>query len=137
MKKQIVFLTILCVTALLAGNNKVYAQSGNTKSNGTLQIIKVCTPDSVIFTVATGKEIEGVSVSLVGKGQEINGETRMSGAMSLKTINGKMVFFYNDGSRFISSNFKIPAGFKPEQIKFTADGKVMYYNIALSKWEKR
>jgi hypothetical protein len=131
----------LCVLSVLVWAGSADAQqetaSPSSLSNGTLQIIKVCVPDSVIFTVAPGKEIDYVGVYLTGEGKEFEGSTRVSGNLSIKTVNGKIAYSYTDESRFKTDEFNVPAGFKAKYILFKASGKNMYYNIALSKWEKR
>ncbi|MDR1257973.1 MAG: hypothetical protein LBK65_01650 [Tannerellaceae bacterium] len=134
----------LCVLGALVWAGSVYAQqetespqSTSSLSNGTLQISKVCLPDSILFTVAPGKEIDYVAVYLIGEGKELEGDTRVSGSLSIKTVNGKMVYSYTDESQFKTDDFKIPPGFKAERIRFEANGKKMYYNIALSEWEDR
>lgn len=136
MKKQVVLLVTICIAALMTGNCKVCAQEGNSKNNGTLQIIKLCIPDSVIFTVVPGKEIEYIRVSLIGDGKEINGETYVSGIFNLKTVNGQMIYTYNQKSRLSANSFNIPEGFNAERIKFETDGKEMYYDILKSAWDK-
>jgi hypothetical protein len=134
----------LCVLGVLVWVGSAYAQQEtkspqptSSLSNGTLQIIEVCIPDSVVFTAAPGKEVHSLSVYLIGEGKEIEGSMHVSGKLIIQLVDGKMAYVYTDESRFTTDEFKIPSGFKAEYIRFKANGKEMHYNIALSKWENR
>jgi hypothetical protein len=102
-------------------------ETGQKQSSGTVfQMIKVAVPDSVIFTMVEGKVASYIDVSLVAGGQIVQGKTYGSGTLT-----------YNNGKMFISSetiakakDFKAPAGFKTEKIKFESDNEIWYYNVA-------
>jgi len=135
--KHVVFtLSLIVLIGVGSANTVTFAQGGNNQSNGTLKMIKSHVPDSVIFTVATGKEIDYVKVSLIGGDQTFEGSTYVSGKISLKTVNGKMVYSYGDQTTLTAKDFKAPSNFEPQKIKFETDNKEMYYDLTKSSWVK-
>lgn len=135
MKRKLSFRIVLFVIALPSFVQMANGQDKNDESNGTLQIIKICAPDSVVFTLAKGKTIDYVNVHLIGKGQELEGTTYVSGSIHMKMVNGETVFTYNDKSRITTKWTDIPSDFKAEQVRFKTDQNVMYYNITGKRWE--
>jgi len=129
--KKVFLSLVFWVMLVFAANCQTQTQSGQTQSAKQLfRMIKVSVPDSVVFTLSEGKMIEGVSVYLVSGEQSFEGVSSGSGAMHYQ--DGKM---YISDQTVITSKFKTPVGFKALKIKFEADGKTMYYNIAKKAWD--
>ena len=119
-----VFLSVailLFVTAV-----EIFAQGG-----AMFQMIRVSAPDSVVFTMAKGQMVAGVSVYLISGTQSFEGTSFASGGMSIR--NGRM--YLTDETIITAKNFKAPAGFRAQKIKFDTGDMVLYYDIAKKAWE--
>jgi len=108
-----------------------------SKNNRPIEIIALYLPDSILFKPVKGMEIESDSleVSLVSKTNVLQREEKRtsSGQMRLTTrfISGefKLVILLTDSSE-VCSHFHLPADFEPQKIKFTVNGKEIYYDLA-------
>lgn len=123
-------------------SNQMSVQNDETTmkgiSNGTLEILALNLPDSVIYKPAEGQVFESGTVSeyLVYNTTNILAkERRVSGTVMLSSENGNTTWKFGDQSRVVAI-FDLPEGFKAQKIKFVVAGKEMYYNIAKSNWEK-
>ena len=123
MKKVVLSIVFLLIIAVFSA----YSQ----QTGQMFRMIKVSVPDSVVFTLAKDKMIEGVSVYLVSGTQSFEGVSQGSGGMSIR--NGTM--YLSDKTIITTKDFKTPAGFKAQKIKFNTGGKTFYYNIAKKAWE--
>jgi hypothetical protein len=105
--------------------------------NGTLEILSVALPDSVVFRPAPGVEImQGtLIVSFVSGKTDIRMPYEASGTFRISMTPGNTIFYFINQTTFTAKEFDFPAGFKPEQIVFTVAGKDMTYDIARSAWE--
>lgn len=132
MKKKVF---ILSVIAMFAMGNQVTAQKQND-SGILFKMIKVSVPDSIVFTIAEGKEFSGdLSVSLVSGEKVIKGTTSISGSFKIQNINGRTERIYTDKAQFLTEKFGVPIGFKANKIKFETDKNIFYYDIGKSLWE--
>jgi hypothetical protein len=121
MKRVVLSVVVLWFVATVG----VFAQS-----ESMFKMIKVSVPDSVVFTMAKEKMVAGVDVYLISGAQSIKGSVYGSGAMSIR--NGKM--YMSDETTITAKDFKAPAGFKAQKIKFDTGDKIFYYDIAKKAW---
>jgi len=136
MKKK----NLVAIVAII-GMTVFSAYSQGNKSNGTLEIVSVNIPDSIVFTPSSEVEIETgkLEVFLVSGLKTLQtGLSAVSapGGLKMYVKNGEFVSAFTDKTTFYVKNFDIPADFKAEKIKFVVEGKEMYYNLAKSEWEK-
>jgi hypothetical protein len=129
MKKVILSTVFITIVAVFGAN----CQRGDQSAKTIFRIINVSVPDSVVFALTEGNEIEAISVSLVSGEQNVEGGTYASGNMSLR--NGKM--YITSESVLTAKDFNLPAGFKANKIKFDTGDTVLYYDIASKKWTEK
>ncbi|MDR1197730.1 MAG: hypothetical protein LBK94_01785 [Prevotellaceae bacterium] len=134
--KKIILSTVLLTVILVFGtnckNNKnaQNEQQQNQTPETLLRIIKADVPDSIVFTLTQGNEIQWIGVSLVSGDQGFTGETSVKGNMRM--YNDEM--YCTDQTIFTTTEFKIPVDFKAKQIKFDTGDTILYYDIAAKSW---
>jgi hypothetical protein len=110
--------------------------AATAQSNGTLTLLKLDLPDSIIFTMAEGKEVEKVFVELLTDDRSFDADVFIRGIFHVKTsANNGVIYSYTDQTMLIGKNFKLPHGVQPKGIRFSVEGNKMYYNTVLKKWE--
>ena len=112
-------------------------RNGETKtpSNGTLEIISINVPNSIVFKPAEGIEIRNTSlrVFLVSETTSYKANFIAIGNMIL---NGSESFFvFTNKSILRAIDFKVPVNFKANKIKFVVDNKNMSFDLDKSEWE--
>ena len=135
--KQKIILAAFLIAALAMDVTQATAQ--NSKSNGTIEIIALFVPDSVMFKPAAGVKIKfgDLNVSLVSGTESVEARNyHLSGTFGIKMNMDETEYIFNDGTLLNAVNFNPPADFKPKKIKFEVAGKKMFYDIALSEWDK-
>ena len=132
MNRRIFILTTLFIVLSAAFGNRVSAQSNDSKNNGTLEIIALCLPDTIVFKPAAGVKIptEELYVSFIsGEESFIPESFSVSGNVGL---NSNFGLIYGNDTKLTAVN---TSGLKPQKIKFVVSGKEMFYDVAKSKWE--
>jgi len=122
-------------------SNPASVQNNEDKSlsNGTLEILTINIPDSIVFKCVEGKisKKSNVYACLVYNGKEIAPEKIVADPVLIK-LDTKGSFTdvsYTDETKFYARNFNVNANARIEKIKFVVDGATMFYNLEKSKWE--
>jgi len=119
--------------------NPALVQNDEDKSisNGTLEILTISVPDSIVFKFVEGKisKKSKVYACLVYNGKEISPKEIVASPVLLKADKNGYDTSYTDETKFYVRNFYIDANAKVEKIKFVVDGATMFYNLEKSKWE--
>jgi Thiol:disulfide interchange protein len=125
-------LTVLFLVLSTTFGNQVSAQSNDSKSNGTLEIITLSLPDSIVFKPTTGISIpaEELYVSFISGEESFAPEFfSVSGTVGLSFDGG---FIYRNETALIVKN---TSNLKPQKIKFVVSGQEMFYDVAKLEWE--
>jgi len=110
-------------------------QNINSKSNGTIEIIGIYLPDSIVFKPAEGIEIatEKLHATLLSATESlVPNSFSVSGSLKLN-FNGGLI--YTDNTKLVIKDLNYSVDFKPQKIKFIVDGKEMIYDITKFEWE--
>ena len=143
MKRKIIFLLTACI-AVLSVNPYLSAQNEDNKSNGTLEVIGISIPDTIVFSPAKGMKITAgqITVYLVSGEDSFQGKVSFSGSFSLSgnafslPFDQAMQYAELDSECVIEAyNFNVPANFKAQKIRFLIDRREMYYNLEKDEWE--
>ena len=134
-RKVLVLLTVLAVV-FMACNHQVFAQDKNYKSNGTLEIIAVHVPDSVVFKPAEGVEMQSwkTEVSLVSGTRSFRAIYFASEGLTMMAPDGRAIYF-DKTEKICAFPFNVPSDFEAKTIKFVVNGKEMYFDLVNSEWE--
>lgn len=132
MNRRYEVLMIFLITVLAVSNYQMVAQSMDNKSNGTLEILSIDLPDSILFKPADGVKLKDFNVSLVSGTNRIKPGNYVANKAMLSDEGGPV---FSENARLYAMSFEIPADFKVEKIRFEVDGKEMYFDIAKYEWE--
>lgn len=106
--------------------------------NGTLEILSVALPDSVVFRLAPDVEItQGtLEVNFISGTTSVRSAYWASGTFRVRDLAAsEMILIFTDQTTLVAKEFDFPAGFKPKKIRFTVAGEEMTYDIARSAWD--
>lgn len=135
MRKQILLSAVLLIATLTFASVSGYSQDVSPQSNGTLEMLQVHLPDSVVFKPVEGVEFKTSELYM----SILSGEEEFS--PQYFGLSGIIGLSFDGGSRCTHQttisveNLDFPAGFKPEKINFVLNGKEMVYDLATSRWE--
>ena len=136
---MIVMAAVICVCLLafpVYSQDKAKPAGGavGDKSNGTLEIIALYTPDFIVFKPAKGKKFKEYSVHFVSGSKNYGAFKTTALKVDVDVAKNFQVTFTDESE--IRALFNISDNsFKAEKIKFIVDGKEMYYDLNQSKWE--
>jgi hypothetical protein len=110
--------------------------------NGTLEMLQVAMPDSIVFRPAAGVEIPPTKfeVSFASGRRHLKVHLRVSArAVQFRTTDPSKIFepgnaIYTDQTRINVSVVDAPAGFRPDRIVLTVAGREMVWDIERAMW---
>ena len=140
MKKKILTATALFIAIFAISSSQMFAQEVANKSNGTLEIVSIDIPDSIVVKYAEGQAINRkIDVSLVYNKQTFLSKKIIANPIVVKEDKkGAWSVIYTDATKFCAKDFDISdANIKIQKIKFVVAGKATYYNLETSEWEPK
>lgn len=119
-------------------DDEALSQNSGIISNGTLEILEISLPDSIVFKFAEGKaaKVKYVFVYLVNNKENIPAKEVVANPVNVNPNDKAWTFSYSDETKFCAKGFAIYGNTEIQKIKFViAGGRTMYYNLQRSQWE--